>query len=415
MEQTSFREHKDNFMYSTYYHVCDQSEQRYRNDDDMTWFDLMHKNVKVAEMNLDETGTLLKTSRVRSFEHMPYGTVSGGALNGLAVKEWWRGRSIPASRSGIRDVLEQLELSDVMPLVLRSMGMSLSDHYWIRPVDSDITWEEVNFFDNPFSEDMGEILFGAKIETGEFDLSSPDNTSDGVLKKKWRIMDSKRCLIKAGTKPFTQEPYNEVIASRIADLLGIPHVKYSLMWEGKEPCSVCGNMVDANTELVPAARISSVIDRRNDERFYDHYVRACDSMGVDITPSLDRMIVLDYLIVNTDRHRNNFGIIRNADTLEWIGAAPLFDNGTSLMHDVLTEDISPNNVGECKPFGRTFEEQIGMVSSFDWIDADAIDSIPSIVREVLSPENGWNRPERTEALSKLMESRVKSLGCRLRR
>ena len=375
----------------------------------------MHKDVEVAEIDLDETGTLLETSRVRSFEHVPYGTASRDILDRISMKEWWTGRSIPSRRSGIRDVLEQLEIPDVMPLVLKSMGMSLSDHYWIRPIGSDITWKEVNFFDNPFSEEMGDILFGRKEATWEQEMSSPDSTTNGMLKKRWCIIGDKRCLVKAGTRPFAQEPYNEVIASRITDLLGIPHVKYSLMWEGKEPCSVCGNMVDVNTELVPAARASSVIDRRNDERFYDHYVRACDSMGVDITPSLDRMIVLDYLIVNTDRHRNNFGIIRNADTLEWIGAAPLFDNGTSLMHDVLTEDISPNNVGECKPFGRTFEEQIDMVSSFDWIDADAIDSIPSIVREVLSPENGWNRPERTEALSKLMESRVKSLGCRLRR
>ena len=178
---------------------------------------------------------------------------------------------------------------------------------------------------------------------------------------------------------------------------------------------MCGNMMDFNTELVPAARASSVIGQGNDERFYDHYVKVCDSMGIDIIPSLDMMMVLDYLIVNTDRHRNNFGIIRDADTLKWIGAAPLFDNGTSLMHDILTEDISPNMIDGCKPFGRTFEEQIDMVSSFDWMDTDTLETIPAIVREVLSPENGWNRPERTEALSKLIESRVRSLGYHLRR
>ena len=43
----------------------------------MVWFDLMHGNVEVAEMDIDETGMLLEISRVRSFEHMPYGTVSG--------------------------------------------------------------------------------------------------------------------------------------------------------------------------------------------------------------------------------------------------------------------------------------------------------------------------------------------------
>ena len=379
------------------------------------WFDLMHGNVEVVEMDIDETGTLLETSRVRSFEHMPYGTVSGGVLYGTAMKKWWHGRRIPNGRSGIRDVLEELGISDAMPLVLGSMGMSLSDHYWIRPTDSDISWEEVNLFNNQFSDDLGDVLFGMMDATWGLNLTSPDGTTDGVLRKRWRVMDGRRCLIKAGTRPYIQEPYNEVIASRIADLLNIPHVEYSLVWEGKEPCSMCGNMVDTHTELVPAARASSVIGQGNDERFYDHYVKVCDSMGIDIIPSLDMMMVLDYLIVNTDRHRNNFGIIRDADTLEWIGAAPLFDNGTSLMHNILTEDMSPNMIGGCKPFGMTFEEQIDMVSSFDWMDTDALETIPAIVREVLSPENGWNRPERTEALSKLMESRVRSLGYHLRR
>ena len=111
-------------------------------------------------MDIDETGMLLEISRIRSFEHMPYGTVSGGVLDGMAVKKWWYGRKIPNSRSGIRDVLEGLGIPDAMPLVLGSMGMSLSNHYWIRPTDSDISWEDVNLFDNPFSDDLGDILFG---------------------------------------------------------------------------------------------------------------------------------------------------------------------------------------------------------------------------------------------------------------
>lgn len=39
------------------------------------------------------------------------------------------------------------------------------------------------------------------------------------------------------------------------------------------------------------------------------------------------MIVLDYLIVNEDRHQNNFGVVRNAETLEYLGAAPIYDSG----------------------------------------------------------------------------------------
>ena len=54
----------------------------------------------------------------------------------------------------------------------------------------------------------------------------------------------------------------------------------------------------------------------------------CEALG--IRDAVDRMIVLDYLIVNGDRHQNNFGVVRNADTLEYLGAAPIYDSGTSL-------------------------------------------------------------------------------------
>ncbi len=42
------------------------------------------------------------------------------------------------------------------------------------------------------------------------------------------------------------------------------------------------------------------------------------------------MFILDYLILNEDRHLNNFGIIRNVNNLNWIDIAPIFDNGQSL-------------------------------------------------------------------------------------
>lgn len=49
--------------------------------------------------------------------------------------------------------------------------------------------------------------------------------------------------------------------------------------------------------------------------------------------AVDRMIILDYLIANEDRNQNNFSAIRNVETLEWIGATPIYDSGSSLWLD----------------------------------------------------------------------------------
>ena len=93
-----------------------------------------------------------------------------------------------------------------------------------------------------------------------------------------------------------------------------------------------------------------------------------------IVPALERMIVLDYIIANEDRHFNNFGLLRNADTLEWLGAAPIYDSGTSLWYDTATVNISSSDV-LCKPFKKKHSEQLKLVSSFDWLDISKLDDI----------------------------------------
>lgn len=87
----------------------------------------------------------------------------------------------------------------------------------------------VNFFDNDFSEDVGDILFGKAKDSENISLNSPDNTSDGCLKKRWKIINKKRCLLKAGSLPYEQQPFNEAIASLIMDKLNVDHVNYSVI------------------------------------------------------------------------------------------------------------------------------------------------------------------------------------------
>ena len=45
------------------------------------------------------------------------------------------------------------------------------------------------------------------------------------------------------------------------------------------------------------------------------------------------MILTDFIISNTDRHLNNFGILRDGDTLEFVSMAPIFDSGNSMFFD----------------------------------------------------------------------------------
>ena len=375
---------------------------------------LMHRRVEVAKLELDdETGIIRKIESVMSAEHLPVGVpVKGGIADRHELNKWWADRSIPASRSGVREALETLNLTDTKILLIRCFGLSLSDQYWIRPEGTGLTWEKINFFDNPFSDDMGDVLFGKPKINEDFDFSSPDNTSDGYLKKRWKIANGKRCLIKGGSNLERQQPFNEVIASKIMDRLGIDHVPYSIIWEDGEPYSVCEDFVTRDTELISAWRIMQTQKKDNSSSVYQHFVNCCKSLGApDVVPALDRMIVLDYIIANEDRHLNNFGLLRNAETLEWLGFAPIYDSGSSLGYNSLLSQIHTEKNITCKPFKRRHEEQLKLVTSFDWIDFSKLSDAGDMVREVFSDPQAKEliSENRKEAIAQMVERHIESL------
>lgn len=348
---------------------------------------LMHKNVPVADLKLDTaSGSISTIGSAHEKAHVPVGIpVKKGIIDRTALNEWWKGRAIPASRDGIRHALMELNVSTTQQLLDKCLGLSLSDQYWICPKKSGIEWQDINFFDHAFSDDIGNILFGKGSSSDKISLMSPDNTSDGWLKKKWAILDGKRYLIKGGSGATQQEPYNEVLASRIMGRLGIPHVAYTLMIQEGYPYSVCKDFITSQTELVPAWYIIQTQKKPNHVSVYQHYLDCCEALGIpNVKTALDRMMVLDYIIANEDRHQNNFGAIRNAETLEWVGAAPIYDSGSSLWFSKPQALISPNVKVPCKPFKSDHEEQIKLVTSFDWLDLSALKDIDEEFREILN-------------------------------
>jgi hypothetical protein len=370
----------------------------------------MHKYIPVAEIEIDEqSAAIINIAKVFAPEHFPLGVFcNNGETDRLALNEWWSRRSIPASRIGLREALETLNIGYAQLLLTKCYGLGLSDQYWIRPNNSDLTWDAINFFTNPFSDDVSNVLFGINPINKKINLMSPDNTSDGWLRKKWKIADDKRILVKSGSNPFQQEPLNEKMATEICSRIGINHVTYDVFWEDELPYSVCENFIDLHTELVSAQQIMLTKDRDKETTAYQHFIDCCDNLGIRGTREfLDRMLTLDFLIVNEDRHYGNFGAVRNAQTLEWLGFAPIFDSGTSLWHDHLIFKHSGKHTPS-KPFRDSHTEQIELVTTFDWLDLSVLDGIEDEFEQILLSNPRINR-ERRDFLCLALKHRVELL------
>ena len=374
---------------------------------------LMHKEIPVVSLDLDEVLCgIRKIDEVYNTEHLPVGIhIRHGSIDRTELNEWWIDRSIPASRSGVRKALEALNLSNTRMLLTKCFGLSLSDQYWIRPIDrEDLHRKDINFFDHAFSEDIGDVLLGKAVKKGAFNFHSPDNTSDGCLKKRWKIIDGKRCLVKAGSAPLMLQPFNEVIATVIMEKLNIPHVPYRLLWDDEVPYSVCEDFITRDTELVSAWRVMQATKQDNSTSVYRHYLNCCEALGIaDITHAIDQMIVLDYIIANEDRHLNNFGLVRNAETLEWIGVAPIFDSGSSLGYDKLPAQILSGKDVDCKPFKKKHEEQLRLVTNYDWINFAALENIDEDIRKVFAEAGMYADENRISAVVSSVKRRISNL------
>lgn len=351
----------------------------------------MNKNKKVFDFVYDEEEHFIvnfERNYPENEDYAPFGLIKINAIDKVEFNKWWKNRQIPASRKGLKEVLHNSNVYDKDNFDLldaKAYCLSLSDQYWVKGVEEEISWESINFFDNEFSEDIGKILFNGGKTALNLNLNTPDMTSNGNYEKRWKIIDGERYLLKAGSKIYNQEPFNELIATKLYERLlnKDEYVEYSVIFDDDKAISKCKNFITKDTELVPAWKINEYYEFLDDEDKYTHYIRCLNNLGIKDAETLtDKMIVCDYIIANKDRHFNNFGVIRDVNTLKFIDVAPIFDNGCSLWYD--ENDMYVGEFFLTKPFEEYEKTQLSLVKKLEWLDISKLEDFPNEVKTILS-------------------------------
>ena len=319
----------------------------------------MNKDTEVMKLEFEEDKNFFnKVIQIKNIEYAPlsiYKTYQDNKDVLTEVNKWFKGRNIPIWRDDLFYLLKKLEVKTADELLMKSYALSLSDQYWIKPCESKLKYKDVNFFENDFGySDFLDITFSNTNINRKISLMTPNNTTDGRLKKTWIIENGKRILIKGGYKDNPIAPLNELLASMICDALGIKHVSYELDVINDKIVSKCEDFIDEDTEFITAHSILKDELTGNYKEIYERYIEILESNGIsDARDNLEDMIFLDYLIMNVDRHLNNLGIIRNVNTLKWISVAPIFDSGEAMDLDMLDDDTMVVNDN-----GRLFNEVV---------------------------------------------------------
>ncbi len=380
---------------------------------------LMNKNKPLCKISIDSEQHFIIENILDVYapkEAFPIGVdIVAGRPQRKSLAKWWAGRAIPGSRIG-GSSFEQRYQVKLAALPFKNHGLSLSDQYWIKLSGSDIKWKDINFFDNDFSLEMGKALFDSSYVSTDLNYMSPDNTSDGMLPKKWLkdVSNRKTYLLKAGSGPFEQEPFNERIASKILNLLDvdeyIQHVDYRIINEnGRYVCS-CENFITPNTEFVTAnnIRITKSLMDFNWQNQYDFFLKCCEPFfDVDkAKKAFDIMLAVDYIMCNYDRHYGNFGFIRDVENYKVISVAPIFDTGSSLWNKSTLYNIG--KTFEAKAFCPTHDENAELITNYDLLDLGRLRDIDDLVKSVL--QDNINLPvNRIDAIAKAVKMQVDKL------
>lgn len=274
-------------------------------------------------------------------------------------------RKVPSNRAFVNDILKTLNVVDsddnFMAYVDISLALSLNDSLWIVPSDKDYKWKDYNLYDNKFDETLALVAFSGGSHKIIGITSSPEYTTNGMLKKCWHRDDGQIYLYKGSTENSYNsngiEAYSEYYMAQIAEVMGFNFVPYDLKEFHGQIVSVCPIFTNENEGYMPIHYLlSNDFDKDNSEKL------ALEISKIYSKSAFEDLMLFDALICNTDRHLGNFGMIIDNNTNEILRPAPIFDNGNSIIENVGYDELQHiktiSSQFISKPLRYNFDKQL---------------------------------------------------------
>lgn len=147
--------------------------------------------------------------------------------------------------------------------------------------------------------------------------------------------------------------------------------------------SACACLTNDHTELVTAAQFMRLLPQARGVSNWEHFNACCRAVGIpDASEAVCNMLAADFILANTDRHLGNFGFLRDSETLEWKGTAPIYDSGTSLWQMTLTRAICAEAMVPAKPFETSQQSQLKLIAPYVDLPLERLDGFSNKVEEI---------------------------------
>lgn len=148
-----------------------------------------------------------------------------------------RGRGRPWARRGAR------------PCRSGCSTRPFSNSYWVVPADFEGRFADYNLFENGFSETLAAVAYTGKIDTSSIPEHglTPELTTNGILRKAWRIAaDGRRLLYKGSSDGCRPGEWLSEVLEATCDMLAFD----ALVCNTDRHFANFGYLVDARTNRV---------------------------------------------------------------------------------------------------------------------------------------------------------------------
>ena len=235
---------------------------------------------------------------------------------------WLASRAIDHRRPNSRLLKKALRLveKDDISSVIHVNGAKITDNYWIRELGSELTYSDVKFSDDYFSNLALKGNYDSFNRAANSKRSkTPELTNVGSFEKCWKLRDGKWWMYK---KASHDEMFSELFVYELGCALGMNMAVYQR-----------GDACIKSLDFTEAARVNfePASTFMGDNEDYIDVVKALEKICPNAIPDYIRMIFMDTICANPDRHTNNFGLLRDTQTGELIGFAPNYDNNMALI------------------------------------------------------------------------------------
>ena len=307
-------------------------------------FQLMNKDVVVATYEEKIQLGLYIYEEVKQLDsYLPYGFAN--------INDWIDGRQIAKHRASIEKLMRELGLTTRHDFIVMARCLSLTDTFWMKRANEEITWDEVSLYRNPFDNVIARIAFdGTGMYGRQNSPTSPEYATSGSFAKCWIREGNEISLLKRGSSGYANagfEPYSEMLASQLLEAAHIDHVPYEVVNYHGKLASKCPLFTSEDAGFVAAHRFFQgpfdVVDM----------LHFCEKHGAE--EAFREMIVADAIMANVDRHAGNYGFLVSNTTGEVLRMAPLFDHNMACLPMMMEQDDFDTYISMIGPkIGATF-------------------------------------------------------------